>query len=221
MKLGVFDSGIGGQAIANSLRVSFPDAEFMVVNDHENVPYGSKTPEQITTQTNIAIQPLLAAACDIIILACNSASAAAIDELRKRYPTQPFIGLEPMVKPAAERTRTGTIAVCATPATLASDRYHRLVNKYGQGIHIIEPDCREWATMIENNRINRIVIEGAINSCCEQGADVIVLACTHYHWIKDLVTEIAAGRAEVIEPSEAIGRRIKQILNAYPVSGTS
>ncbi len=219
MKLGVFDSGIGGRAVAASLRLSFPEAELMIVDDHENVPYGSKTPQQILRLTDAAIQPLLTAQCDIIILACNSASAAAIEQLRLRYPTQAFIGLEPMVKPAAALTKSGTIAVCATPATLASERYHRLVKKYGQGIRILEPDCSQWATMIENNQINRAQIERTINGCCEQGADVIVLACTHYHWIKDLITEVADGRAAVIEPSEAIGRRVRQILDLHPVAG--
>lgn len=213
MKLGVFDSGIGGQAVADALQATFPEAEMLVVNDHKNVPYGSKTQQQILALTDAAIQPLLAAHCDIIILACNSASAAAIEELRRRYPAQPFIGLEPMVKPAATLTKTRVIAVCATPATLASERYHRLVKKYGQGIRIIEPDCSQWAAMIENNRVNRTQIEQTINNCCEQGVDVIVLACTHYHWIKGLISEVAAGRAQVIEPSEAIGRRVKQLLD--------
>jgi glutamate racemase len=219
MKLGVFDSGIGGQAVAAALHKSFPEAELVVVNDHKNVPYGSKTPQHILDLTDAAIQPLLAARCDIIILACNSASAAAIEELRRRYPSQPFIGLEPMVKPAAALTKTGTIAVCATPATLASERYHRLVKTYGQGLRIIEPDCSEWATMIENNQVNRAQIGETINNCCKEGADVVVLACTHYHWIKDLISEIAAGRATVIEPSEAIGRRVRQILELRPVAG--
>jgi glutamate racemase len=216
MKLGVFDSGIGGRAVAASLQSTFPEAELMIVDDHKNVPYGSKTQQQILALTDIAIQPLLAAQCDIIILACNSASAAAIEELRKRYPSQPFIGLEPMVKPAAALTKSGVVAVCATPATLSSERYRRLVKIYGQNIRIIEPDCSQWATMIENNHVNRAQIEQTINSCCKQGADVIVLACTHYHWIKDLIIEISAGRATVIEPSEAIGRRVKQLLNLQP-----
>lgn len=212
MKLGVFDSGIGGRAVAAALHESFPEAELVVVNDHKNVPYGSKTPEEILYLTDAAIQPLLAARCDIIILACNSASAAAIEELRRRYLSQPFIGLEPMVKPAAALTKTGIIAVCATPATLASQRYHRLVKAYGESVRIIQPDCSEWATMIENNQVNRAQIEETINTCCEEGSDVIVLACTHYHWIKDLIDEIADGRAMVIEPSEAIGRRVAHLL---------
>src|SRR5690606_15571961 len=101
MKLGVFDSGIGGETIAASLRIAFPKAEIEVVNDRKNVPYGSKSTEQIIILTDAAIQPLLTLSCDVIILACNSASAAAIETLRATYPEQKFIGLEPMIKPAA------------------------------------------------------------------------------------------------------------------------
>lgn len=212
MKLGVFDSGIGGEAIASTLEDAFPGADILVVDDHKNVPYGNKTPKHILALTDAAIQPLLAARCDVIILACNTATAAAIEELRRRYPSQQFIGLEPMIKPAAALTKTGTIAVCATPATLASERYRQLVKKYGQDVRIIEPDCSQWAYMIENNQVNRTQIEQTINNCCKQGADVIVLACTHYHWIKGLITETTTGRARVIEPSEAVNRRVAALL---------
>lgn len=212
MKIGVFDSGIGGKAVALSLQRAFPDAEIQVVNDQKNVPYGSKTTEEIIRLTDIAIQPLLSSHCDIIVLACNTASAAAIEILRERYPAQAFIGLEPMIKPAASLTRTGIIAVCATPSTLASQRYKSLVETYASNIKIIEPDCSRWAYMIENDQINQTIIKDAINDCCKNGADVIVLACTHYHWIKDVITEIAAGRAIILEPSEAIANRVKTLI---------
>src|SRR5688500_4451990 len=121
MKLGIFDSGIGGEAVAASLHAAFPAAEIVTVNDREHLPYGDRTAEDITALTDAAIQPLLAGNCDVIVIACNSATAAAIETLRARYPEQLFVGLEPMIKPAAAMTKTGTIAVCATPATLGSD----------------------------------------------------------------------------------------------------
>jgi glutamate racemase len=213
MKLGVFDSGIGGEAIANSLRLTFPDEEVITVNDHAHVPYGDKTPDEVIELTNNAIQPLLEANCDIIVIACNTATALAIDALRIRYPKQKFIGIEPMVKTAAKLTKSHIIAVCATPATLASARYHRLVQKFGANLQTIEPDCRNWAQMIENSQINYQIIDQIVNNVCDQGADVIVLGCTHYNWIKDHIIKQSAGRAQVIEPSESIGRRVKQLLN--------
>lgn len=212
MKLGIFDSGIGGEAVANALGVTFPRADIITVNDHEHVPYGDKTPEEVIHLTDMAIQPLLEAACDIIVLACNTATALAIETLRAKYPQQKFIGIEPMIKTAAELTKTKTIAVCATPATLKSARYRELAAQYAGGITIIEPDCSGWAFMIENDEINHQKIERIINAVCGQGADVIVLGCTHYHWIKEFVMEAADSRARILEPSEAIGRRVKELL---------
>ncbi len=216
MRLGVFDSGIGGEAIAAALRKTFPNAQIDTINDRDHVPYGNYSSEEIIRLTETAIQPFLAGDYDIIVLACNTATAAAIQTLRSRYPHQKFIGIEPMIKMSAELTRSGTVAVFATPATLKSDRYQRLVQKYGSQIEIIEPDCRDWAYLIENNRMNRTHIEATINDICDRGADVIVLGCTHYHWIKDLVTEIADGRATIIEPSDAIGRRVTELLAEQP-----
>jgi glutamate racemase len=212
MKLGVFDSGIGGEAVAASLRITFPDAQIIVVNDQKNIPYGDKTADQVISLTDAAVQPLLKASCDIIILACNTATALAIATLRTKYPNQKFIGIEPMIKTAANVTKANTIAVCATPATLASERYHNLITKYGSHLTILEPDCSTWAYMIENNTVNHEEIKHVIEDMCLRGADVIILGCTHYHWIKELILEIADGRAQVIEPSDAIGRRVQQLL---------
>ncbi|MCY1308238.1 Glutamate racemase [compost metagenome] len=117
-----------------------------------------------------------------------------------------------MIKTAAELTKSNIIAVCATPATLASERYHQLIQTYGTHLEIIEPGCSQWAYLIENNKLNRSEVKQVITEICDRGADIIVLGCTHYHWIKSLVTELAAGRAEVIEPSEAIGRRVSALL---------
>lgn len=212
MKLGVFDSGIGGEAVAAALQVSFPNAEIITVNDRKNVPYGEKSRAEVIRLTNAAIQPLLSSSCDVIVLACNTATTAAIATLRERYPHQRFIGIEPMVKPAAALTTTGTIAVCATPATLGSRRYQELKSLYGTGLTFIEPDCHGWAHMIEHNNINHQEIADTIETVCAQGADVVILGCTHYHWIKDDIIALANGRATVFEPSEAIGKRITALL---------
>ena len=213
MKLGVFDSGIGGEAVAAALQETFPEATIITVNDRANVPYGDKTPDEVIRLTDAAIQPLLEKQCDVIVIACNTATTAAISTLRERYPNQKFIGIEPMIKPAAEHTATETIAVCATPATLASDRYRDLLARYGKHLRVIEPDCSEWAYLIENNQLNHERIKAVIEPVIQEGADVIVLGCTHYHWIKDDIIALAQGRAEILEPSEAIGRRVSSLLH--------
>ena len=212
MKIGVFDSGVGGEAIAISLGKTFPKAEIMSINDRAHMPYGDKKANEIVTLTKVAIQPLLEAKCDVIVLACNTATAVAITPLRKTYPSQKFVGIEPMIKTAAKLTKSNIIAVCATPATLASQRYGELIVQHGTHLRIIQPDCSLWAYWIENNQINRREIERTITEVCDQGADVIVLGCTHYHWIKDLITQLSNGKARVIEPSEAIGQRVAELL---------
>lgn len=209
MRIGIFDSGIGGEAIARDIALAFADATIVTVNDKDNVPYGNRPAEEIIRLTHSAVQPLLVGRFDYIVIACNTATAIAIEWLRSTHPSQTFIGLEPMVKPAAAQTKTGTIAVLATSATLSSDRYKNLKKEYLREKECIEPDCSAWATMIEDSDINELHIEQTIESVLGRGADVIVLACTHYHWIRGLIESIVDGRATVIDPSEAIIRQLK------------
>lgn len=212
MKIGVFDSGIGGKSIADKLEIDFPEMQVLYVDDHLHVPYGSRSNDEIIQLTNAAIQPLLAAECDVIVLACNTATAAAIEYLRDTYPVTPFVGLEPMVGPAVELTKSGIVAMCATPFTLGSDRYNNLKHKYATDVTILEPDCEQWAYMIEHNQVEDKKIADVIADVCENGADVIVLACTHYHWIKEKILEMTNNKVTVIDPSDAISRRVHEIL---------
>lgn len=211
MRIGVFDSGIGGEAIALSLRQTLPQADVMVVNDRNNVPYGDKTPSEIRQLTDVAIQPLLGR--DVVVIACNSATAAAIDWLRQKYPDQKFVGIEPMIKPAAGLTKSGVIGVCATPATLASDSYQKLLQTYASHLSVIEPDCSTWARMIEHRQVDEDIIRASLDYMLARGVDVIVLGCTHYHWIKSFIIDYVGPDVSVLEPSEAIGRRVTNLLN--------
>ena len=212
MKIGVFDSGIGGEAVARDLKQYFEHASIISVSDRANLPYGSKTPEQIKRLVDAAIQPLLEANCDVIVIACNTATAIALPDLREHYPYQHFLGIEPMVKTAASLSTHHIIAVCATPATLNSTRYQYLKAQFAISTKVLEPDCADWASMIENDAINEAKIHRTIEEVITGGADVIVLGCTHYHWIKSQIESIADGRARVIEPTESIAKRITQLV---------
>lgn len=213
MKIGVFDSGIGGKAVADTLKNDFPEAEILYVHDSKHVPYGGRKEQQIIQLTDAAIQPLIAAACDVIVIACNTATAAAIEFLRDKYEQQKFIGLEPMVKPASEQTESGVIAIFATPFTLQSARYTALKATYAQNITVIEPDCSDWASMIERDELDEAEIAKEVAEALDLNADILVLACTHYHWIKELILELSKGKARVIDPSEAISRRVASLLS--------
>lgn len=213
MKIGVFDSGIGGLAVAKKLQLLLPGAEIITVNDSENVPYGNKTPDEIYRLTDQAIQPLLVANCDAIVIACNTATMNAVSRLRDSYPEMSFVGLDPMVKPAAAASRSGVIAVCATPSTLASNRYQELKKEWAQGVRIIEPNCSSWAQKIEQRTITDDDIIPILTSLESEGVDVIVLGCTHYHWIIPDITRLLSNTSiSLYEPSMAVAQQVLRLL---------
>lgn len=209
--IGVFDSGIGGKSVEAAINKAFPDIKTIYVEDSTNLPYGSKTPEQLLDLVTPILQKL-AGRCDLIVVACNSVTTTVIEDLREVISV-PLVGIEPMVKPAAALTKTGIIAVCATPATLASSRYSWLKNTYASNIEVLEPNCSDWAAMIERKKIDEQKVATRIEEVLALGADVIVLGCTHYHWIQQLIERIAAGRAQVIQPENAITKRLKAVIN--------
>lgn len=211
MKIGVFDSGVGGLSVANSIKKALPDSTVIYIDDKENLPYGNKTPETLVELVKPKLQFLLDKDCQVIVIACNTVSTTIIEELRTVMPV-PLVAIEPMVKPASEKTKSGVIAVCATPTTLGSKRYQALKDEYTKDIKVIEPDCSDWTRMIESNQVDRKQIEDRIKYSLDQGADVVVLGCTHYHWIEDLINEITSDKAEVLQPEQAIIRQLKRVL---------
>jgi glutamate racemase len=211
MKIGVFDSGVGGQSVANAIKREIPDLEILVMEDKANLPYGTKTPDQLFRLVLPLLKSMQYEGCKVIVVACNSVTTNIIEELRQNLPV-PLIGMEPMVKPAAEQTKSGVIAVCATPVTLQSKRYNWLKQTYAQNVQVLEPDCSDWASLIENNEIDRKHVQQQINSVCENGADVIVLGCTHYHWIEEIIKQVANGRAAVLQPETPVIAQLKKVL---------
>ena len=211
MKIGVFDSGVGGLSVAQAVEKELPQADILFVNDQDNVPYGTKDPEQLLKLVGPLLSDMAEQGCDVIIVACNTVTTTIIEALRAAI-TVPLIGMEPMVKPAAETTISRVIAVCATPTTLASSRYNWLKTTYAGGVQVLEPDCSDWSRMIENKRVDRQKIVHIIEKVCRQGADVIVLGCTHYHWIEDLIRETADGRAAVLQPEVPVIVQLKRVL---------
>lgn len=212
MKIGVFDSGVGGQAFVNAIKSALPETEVLLAEDKKNLPYGTKTPEQLIQLVTPILNALSIQGCDVVVVACNTVSTNIIGQLREKL-TLPLIAVEPMVKPAAELTKSKVIAVCATPATLKSKRYAELKNQFAAGVKVLEPDCSDWALMIEDDEIDHEKIEKNITEVCEKGADVIVLGCTHYHWIEEEVKQIAESyKATVIQPEQAVINQLKRVL---------
>lgn len=210
-KIGVFDSGIGGKSVAIALQKAFPDFEIIFLSDPENLPYGTKTPEELKVLVEPKIKELLNLGVGMIVIACNTVSTTLIDWV-KSIITVPVLGVEPMVGEASKLTKNKVIAVCATPTTLSSKRYDELKKEYAKDIKVIEPDCSRWTKMIEDNQVDRAEIFDRINSACEAGADVVVLGCTHYHWIEDMINQIADSRAIVLQPETLIVKQVREVL---------
>ena len=210
MRIGVFDSGVGGLSVAWAVQKAFPGIPVDYASDTKNVPYGDKTPAEMVRCALEVLRPM-AETCDVIVIACNSLTTNGIAQLRRELAV-PLVGIEPMVKPAAGLTKTGVFAVCATSATLRSERYAWLKREYAEGMRVLEPDCSEWARMIESDAMGRDEIRRLVDTVCDQGADVIVLGCTHYHWIEQSVLEAADGRAIVLQPEEAVVDQLRSVL---------
>lgn len=212
-KIGVFDSGVGGQSVISAIKSEIPNLEIIYKDDRQHLPYGTRRVEEIYGFVKPIFQSFIDEGCKVIVIACNTVTTNLAPQLRAEFNV-PMIGMEPMVKPAATTTKTGIIAVCATPRTLSSKRYKWLKEEYAKGVKVLEPDCSEWALMIEDNKVNWQKIAKVINEVLDQNADQIVLGCTHYHWIEDLIKQLSAGRAEVIQPELPVIAQLKRILSS-------
>lgn len=211
MKIGVFDSGVGGLSVANAIKKSLPELEIELREDKEHVPYGTRLPGEILEFVKPIFQQLVDGGCEVIVIACNTVSTALMPELRRLFGI-PLIAVEPMVKYAAKLTKSGVIVVCATPVTLASPRYHYLKGRYARDLTVLEPDCHDWAHMIQHNEIDEEKIRARLEHALSKNADVIVLGCTHYHWIEQEVKNIANGQAQVIQPEPIVVQQLRQLL---------
>ena len=216
MKIGVFDSGIGGMSFVRAIKAEMPAAEIIFRTDHHNFPYSTKTPAEIWRGIVPIFQEFIDLKVDAIVIACNTVSTTLSERLRQTFSAVPIVALDPMIKPAAQISRSKVIAVCATPTTLASDRYNELKQHHGSGLRIIEPDCADWSSLIEANLMNESKIRNTIGPALDANADVIVLACTHYHWIEEKITKLVKARAVVLQPEAATIAQLKRVLGQQP-----
>jgi len=211
MKIGVFDSGIGGKSVANAIQAAMPELTVVFRPDTpDHFPYATKSPDEIYGFVVPVIDQLIAEGCALVVIACNTVSTTLIDRLRERFST-PLIAVEPMVKQAAEQTKTGIITVCATPTTLASTRYADLKASFAQDITVIEPDCSDWSSLIERNEMNVNNIRKTLEQSLVSGSDVIVLGCTHYHWIEEDIHHLAGNNIVILQPESDIIAEIKRV----------
>ncbi len=216
MNIGVFDSGVGGLWILKHLQEKLPSYHYLYVADQAHVPYGQKSLAEIKQFCETITDFLISEKCQVIVIACNTASAASLKYLREQFPDTLFVGMEPAVKPAAQITKTGKIGVLATTATFQGELYHSLVEKFAQDIEIFTNPCVGLVNQIERGEfaspVTRSILEDAILPMLKQGVDTLVLGCTHYPFVTPLIREIAGQEVQVIDPTAAVVRQVKRII---------
>ena len=214
--IGIFDSGLGGLSVWQALHDALPNESLIYLGDGARCPYGSRSREEVLQFTEEAVERLLSEGCKMIVVACNTATAVAIKYLREKYATIPFVGLEPAVKPAALTTKSGIIGVLATKRSLEGDHFRRAEEKYGLEVTILKAVGEGFVEAVERNEEDAPetaeLVRKAVQPLVEAGADKIVLGCTHYPFLRDVIAKVAGEEVEIIDSSEAVARRVATLL---------
>jgi glutamate racemase len=226
--LGVFDSGIGGLSILRELRRRLPARDIDYFADQAHVPYGPRPMEEVRRFSEGIAAFLIERGSPLLVVACNTASAAALTSLRSRFPEIPIVGMEPAVKPAAETSRTGVVGVLATPATFQGELFASVVERFARGVRLINRTAPGLVERIEAGDLDgpetRRLLEQALEPIRREGADTLVLACTHYPFVIPLIQDIVGPEVRVIDPAPAIARQterrlVEAGLSAGPAQG--
>lgn len=216
--IGIFDSGVGGLSVLREIRVQIPEESVVYVGDQGHIPYGPRPLGQIRSFSEVIARFLLEYHAKIIVVACNTASAAALRYLREKFPNIQFVGMEPAVKPAAEQTATGKVGVLATPATFQGGLYASVVERFANGVELFQSTCNGLVQQIEHGNLNgaetRRILTDALLPMLEKNIDTVVLGCTHYPFVIPLIQEIVGEKVRVIDPAPAVARQVKRLLEA-------
>ena len=214
--IGVFDSGVGGLWILKHLRAKLPDYNYVFFGDQGHVPYGDKSKDEIKDLSEDITKFLIGKNCKVIVIACNTASAASLKYLRDKYRDVIFVGMEPAVKPASEITHTKKIGILATPMTFQGELFNSAVDKYANGIEIFKNTCDGLVLEIEKGDFDgqktREILEGALYPMLEENVDTVVLGCTHYPLVLGEIKKIVGDNAKVIDPTPSIVKQVENIL---------
>ena len=216
--IGIFDSGSGGLSVFREIRRAMPHERYIYYSDNANCPYGEKSREFITGRAREITRLLISKGAQLIVIACNTATAAAIATLRQEFDI-PFVGMEPAVKPAALGTRSGVIGVLATAGTLKASKYLDTRDRFTEGIKVVEHVGSGFVELVESLDLHsehtREVVSASLQPLLAQGADTIVLGCTHYPFLLPVMEEVAAGSSagiRFIDPAPAVARQVSKIL---------
>ena len=216
--IGVFDSGIGGLTVANAIYDRLPRESILYYADTAHLPYGRKSLADIRQYSFEITEYLLNRECKAIVVACNTASAAALPFLRERFPDTIIVGMEPAVKPAAESTHSGVVGVLATAGTFKSDRYAMLMERYATDIRVMQNPCIGLVELIEAGDTDtprtETLLRDILHPMLRAGADTFVLGCTHYPFVRPLIDRLVPDTAVIIDPAPAVARQLERRLQA-------
>ena len=236
IKIGVFDSGEGGLSVLKEITRLLPEAEYIYYSDNAHCPYGEKSPEYIQDRARAITERLLKEGADVIVVACNTATAAAISVLRSEYSDASsqevrdkvrkltggrhdhicFIGMEPAVKPAALGTRTGVVGVLATAGTLKGSKYLKTKESVDDQVNVFEHVGRGFVELVEKGRLSgseaEDVVKASLGPLLSAGADIVVLGCTHYPFLLPVLQKVAGPDIRFIDPAPAVARQLVHVL---------
>jgi glutamate racemase len=220
----VFDSGVGGLWVLHEIHQLLPHESTIYLADQANVPYGSRTLADVREFSIGITRYLLEQSCKLVVVACNTASAAALHHLRELYPATPFVGMEPAVKPAAELTLSRKVAVLATPTTFQGALFESVVERFASDVELVEVVLPDLVEQIEqgfiDDEITRGILERHLFPLSQAGIDTLVLACTHYAFVIPVIEQLMGPSVQVIDPAPAIARQTARLLEDHDLAST-
>jgi glutamate racemase len=215
-RIGIFDSGVGGLSVLRALHERMPRTPMIYVGDVAHAPFGERPAAQVIDRCQRLVEYFVGRGVRLIVVACNTATSLAIEQIRQRWPMATFIGVEPGVKPAAEQSRTGRIAIMATPTTIRSLRLRRLIERYAAHLHVHLQECPGLAGAIERGVFDGAELDGLLAPACEairaQRVDTVVLGCTHYPFVARSIRRLLGSEVTLLDTADAVARRAASLL---------
>jgi glutamate racemase len=213
--IGVFDSGVGGLGVLAEIRRLLPSADLLYFADRARAPYGVRSLEEVAAMADEVTDWLLERDAELVTIACNTASAAALHRLRARHPGVPFVGMEPAVKPAAVNTTSGIIGVLATAATFQGELFASVVQRHASGARVLTRACPAWVELVEDGKVEgpetRRQVEDCLAGLLADGADTLVLGCTHFSFLVPMIEDVAGPGVAVVDPAPAVARQVQRV----------
>ena len=208
----MFDSGVGGLSVLREIRRLLPAADLTYVADQAHMPYGDRSLDELCRLSVTVVDQLLALGATTIVIACNTASAAALTHVRDLYPDTQFVGMEPALKPACELSKTKVVGIIATRATFQGQLFQSLLQRHAKDVTVLQRVCDGLVESIERTELTstatRAILERALCPLRDQGMDALVLGCTHFPFVRPLIEQVCGKAIQIVDPGPAVARQV-------------